>query len=499
MVLRLKQGYPKAGRISHNGQTGMNNLDVRNPRTGEIDYQVAAVSATQVKQLSEAMRDAQKRWNDLGVEHRCKALLAWAEAIKQNAPAIGEALCLDTGRRLMSHIEVDGAARSIERWAELAPSLLETKPPVASKSAPSVNYHHKLVPYGIVGVISPWNFPLTLSLIDTIPALLSGASVLLKPSEVTPRFIAPLQAALDQVDELKDVLKIVTGGPETGIALIDHVDTICFTGSVPTGRKVGMQAAGNFIPAFLELGGKDPAVVLADADLDNATTAILRGSASVTGQACQSLERVYVHDSIFDKFVSMLTSKAQQANYNWPDIDSGQLGPLIFAAQADTIESQINDAVAAGAKVHCGGKVARHNGSCWIGPTVMTEVNHSMDIMSRETFGPIMPIMPFSNTEEAIELANDSDYGLSGAVFGTDTKAIEDVALNMNVGAVSINDASLTAFVNDAEKNSFRLSGIGGSRMGEQGFMRFLRKRAILVQTAPAIALHAFSEGSKKA
>lgn len=476
----------------------MSTLDVRNPRTGEIDYQVPEISAAQVSDIAVAMRQAQVHWHDQGVEHRCAALLTWADAIKQHAGALGDALCLDTGRRLVSHIEVDGVIKSIQRWAKIAPKLMRDKPPSSSTSAPSVKVHHRLVPYAVVGVISPWNFPLTLSLIDSIPALLSGASVLLKPSEVTPRFIEPLQAALDQVDELKDVFKIITGGAETGIALIDHVDTVCFTGSVPTGRKVGVHAARNFIPAFLELGGKDPAIVLADAELENATNAILRGSASMTGQACQSLERIYVHNSIIDDFVSMLVQKSEQTHYNWPDLNSGQLGPLIFAAQADKITEQLNDATQSGATIHCGGKVEKHDGGCWIGPTVVTGVDHSMSLMNEETFGPIMPIMPFSSLEEAIALANDSEYGLSGAVFSSDADVAESLATQMNVGAVSINDASLTAFVHDAEKNSFRLSGLGGSRMGESGLTRFLRKRAILTQTAPAIPLVAFSEGGAK-
>jgi len=478
--------------------SNMNHIDVRNPRTGQVDYQVPAVSAEQISETTATMRIAQAEWNQAGVDYRSKVLISWAQAILKHANSIVEALSVDTGRRMISHVEVQGIAKSIERWANLAPDLLHEKPPTASQSMPSVNYHHHLVPYGIVGVISPWNFPLTLSLIDTIPALLSGASVLLKPSEVTPRFITPLQAALDEIDELKDVLKIVTGGPETGIALIDNVDAVCFTGSVPTGRKVGMHAARNFIPAFLELGGKDPAIVLDDADLENTTNAILRGSASMTGQACQSLERIYVHESIYSEFVSMLVEKAKQANYNWPDMDSGQLGPLIFATQAATITDQLDAASKAGARIHCGGTVEKHDGGCWIGPTVVTNVNHSMALMTEETFGPIMPVMPFSTIEQAINLANDSEYGLSGAVFGSDASTTEKIAINLNVGAVSINDASLTAFVNDAEKNSFQLSGLGGSRMGESGLTRFLRKRAILVQTAPAVPLHAFSEGNAK-
>lgn len=474
----------------------MTTLQVRNPRNGELDYQIPFIDEDQIKHRADQLRLAQSNWQAIGVQQRCLILKQWQQAVSENAEAIIEALSIDTGRRLISEFEVHGLIGMIERWAARAPELLEPAEAANSKMAPSVSVRHKLVPYSLVGVISPWNFPMTLSMIDTIPALLTGASVLLKPSEVTPRFIAPLQKTIDQVEGLKDVLNIVTRGAETGIAIIDNVDSICFTGSVPTGRKVGMQAAKNFIPAFLELGGKDPAIVLASADIDNACNAILRSAAGSTGQACQSLERIYVHESIFADFVSRITSKASATKYNWPTLNEGQIGPLIFAAQAEKIQAQIEQAVTAGAKVHCGGKLEHHDGGCWIAPTVMTNVDHTMQIMTEETFGPIIPIMPFQSTEQAIQLANDSIYGLSGAVFGSDHEEINTVAEQIEVGAVSINDASLTALVNDAEKNSFKLSGIGGSRMGESGFTRFLRKRAILQQTNEASSIDLFSEKS---
>ena len=470
-------------------------LKVRNPRSGEVDYEVPAASREEISAIGAKLAAAQPNWSSAGIEHRCKVLRQWRDVLASNPAGIAEALCTDTGRRAVSHYEVQGLINMIDRWADAAPQLLAPASKSNSVMTPSVEIEHRLVPFAVVGIISPWNFPLTLSMIDTIPALLAGSTVLLKPSEVTPRFIQPLLDSITKVEGLGDVLQIVTGGAETGIALIDNVDAICFTGSVPTGRKVGMQAAQNFIPAFLELGGKDPAIVLPSANIDNATTAILRSAAGMTGQACQSLERIYVHESIFDEFLTAITDKAKATHYNWPDINQGQIGPLIFADQAAKISEQMEQARNAGAVFHCGGEVEQHDGGCWIAPTVVTDVDHSMTIMSEETFGPIIPIMPFTSTDEAIALANDSQYGLSGAVFGADIEEAKAVAAQVNVGAVSINDAGLTAMVNDAEKNSFRLSGIGGSRMGATGLTRFLRKRALLNQTAPAIPLQVFSEG----
>jgi len=306
----------------------MTTLDVRNPRTGDIDYQVESVDRASLEGIAVSLRAAQSSWQSIGIEARCQMLKDWQKELQTNAKQIAEALSVDTGRRVISNFEVQGLIGMIDRWVSDAPGLIEPALTVNSRMSPSVEISHKLVPYPIVGVISPWNFPLTLSMIDSIPALLTGASVLLKPSEVTPRFIEPVLATIERIDGLKDVFKIVTGGAETGIALIDNVDAICFTGSVPTGRKVGVQAAQNFIPAFLELGGKDPAIVMPSADVDNAANAILRSAVGSTGQACQSLERVYVHESIYANFVATITEKAKATRYNWPSIDEGQIKPI---------------------------------------------------------------------------------------------------------------------------------------------------------------------------
>jgi acyl-CoA reductase-like NAD-dependent aldehyde dehydrogenase len=261
---------------------------------------------------------------------------------------------------------------------------------------------------------------------------------------------------------------------------------------VPTGRLVAAQAAANFIPAFLELGGKDAAIVLPSADLENATNAILRSAVGMNGQACQSLERIYVHEDIAEPFLELLIAKAERAEINWPDIHKGQIGPFIFPPQAAKVKAQLDEAVANGATIHCGG--VEEHGGMWCRPVVITGVHHDMLLMREETFGPVMPVMTFSDVEEAIALANDSTYGLSGAVFAGTREEGEAVARRMVGGAISVNDASLTAMVHDVEKNSFCQSGMGGSRMGDAGLMRFFRKQAILYQSAPAASLDVMEE-----
>ncbi|MYE82510.1 MAG: aldehyde dehydrogenase family protein, partial [Gammaproteobacteria bacterium] len=275
-------------------------------------------------------------------------------------------------------------------------------------------------------------------------------------------------------------------------AVVDAVDAVCFTGSVATGRLVGARAGERLVPAFLELGGKDPLVVLADADIETAAATALRGSVVATGQACQSIERVYVHEAICEAFVERLVAAASAATLNMERIDRGHLGPFIDPRQADRVEAQLADAVARGATLHCGGP-RRRNGGVWCAPVVLTDVHHGMLLYREETFGPIVPVIAFANDDEAVRLANDSDFGLSAAVLGKAEHAVR-VAGRLRAGAVSINDAGLTAQVGDVEKDSFGVSGVGRSRMGASGLLRFLRLQALLVQTAPAAPLDAFRE-----
>ena len=282
---------------------------------------------------------------------------------------------------------------------------------------PSVRHAPNWRPYGLVGVVSPWNFPLLLGMIDAIPALVAGCAVLVKPSEVTPRFAVPLSEVIAATPGLAEVLHLLPGDGDTGQALIDQADCVCFTGSVATGRKVALQAASRLIPAFLELGGKDPLIVLAGADLEAATDAALRGSVLATGQACQSIERIYVQRDIHDAFLSRLVEKAAAARLNWPDIASGEIGPLIFARQADILAAQIADAEARGARVLTGGQIEHHGGGLWLRPTVLADVTHEMAVMREETLGPILPVMAFDTEDEAVEMANFGEYGLSAAVF----------------------------------------------------------------------------------
>ncbi len=472
------------------GASGM--LPVRNPRTGEIDYRIAVAGPDDVAAAAGRLREAQPAWAALPLETRLAALGDWLAAIARHREALLDALVADTGRHFVSAAEIAGVASMVERWSRLAPDILAE--PLRESSTPGISYRTQLVPIPLVGAISPWNFPLTLSLIDAIPALTAGCAVLVKPSEVTPRFVAPLAAALSEVPLLDGVLGFVLGDGGTGAALIDEVDAVCFTGSVATGRKVAAAAAERFIPAFLELGGKDPMLVLASADPKQAAATALRASVTATGQACQSIERVYVAREIFEEFLAALVAAAENVELNWPDIHEGHIGPLIFARQADIIREQLADAVKHGARIRCGGKVEEHGGGLWIRPTVVTGVTHEMRLMREETFGPVIPVMTFDSVAEAIALANDSEFGLSASVLAGSLEEAEAVARHIEAGAVSLNDGALTSQFYEAEKDSFKSSGLGGSRMGAAGMRRFLRRRALIRQANSPATIEVLNE-----
>ena len=469
-------------------------LPVRNPRTGEWDHEIPVTSPEDIASITTALRAAQAQWVAMGASGRAACLNRFADAVMAEVGPLGQALSVDTGRSTFAHFEAMKSVELIRMWAERAgPILDELVGAGQSGQVPAVHYQHRLIPYQVVAVISPWNVPLLLAMIDSLAALSAGCSVLLKPSEVTPRFIEPLQRALDAVPELAAVLRIVTGGPETGKAMIEQVDAVCFTGSVKTGRQVSQQAAACFIPAFLELGGKDPAIVLPDADIPLAARAIIRSAIGMTGQACQSLERIYCHESIAEPLTEELLAQLKVLSLTCTEDGAGDIAPLIFERQVETIQAQVDDALEKGATCLLGGEPVQAGG-IWYPPTLLTNVTHDMLIMQEETFGPVIPVVIYGDVEEAVALANDSTFGLSAAVFSADADTAKAVAERLQVGAISINDASLTGIVNDVEKNSFRFSGMGGSRMGPAGLTRFLRKRALLIQTGEPAAVQLFSD-----
>lgn len=468
-------------------------MKARNPRTGEEDYDFAEMDDAQVEAEATRLRAMQPAWEARGPKGRGGILTAFAIALERHASTIVAALAIDTARHAIAQVELDTVIRRLRAWAARAPELFSALPREATPSAtPGIWIEPRWSAYPLFGAIAPWNFPLLLSHIDAIPALAAGCAALVKPSEVTPRFVQPLRAALGEVPELP--LAYVMGGAQTGQALVACVDTICFTGSTHTGREVGEAAARALIPANLELGGKDPLIVTASADPVAAARIALRASVVATGQACQSIERVYVAREIAEPFLSELIRAANQVEPAWPDPRRGDLGPFIFSAQADTVSAQIAEALAQGARVLAGGAVETLGGGKYLRPTVLIGVNPDMAVMREETFGPVIPVTVFETIDQAIALANAGTFGLSAAVIAGSLEEAAQVGARLDAGAVSLQDAGLTSMVGDATNHSRKASGLGPSRMGDEGMLRLLRRQALIRQTAAPAPLSAYSE-----
>jgi succinate-semialdehyde dehydrogenase / glutarate-semialdehyde dehydrogenase len=455
---------------------------VRNPRTGENDYAFDILDKKTIATVCNRLKDNQMRWHTEGVAFRIKALQDWKIVLAQYQEAIIEALTIDTGRRSESVLEMQILFSSIDRWCATSAAFFAEKI-VKPSAIPFIEIHQEVVPYRLVGVISPWNFPLLLSIIDTLPALLAGSAVIVKPSEVTPRFIEPLMQSILEVPELAKIFSYIAGDGKTGAIVGQNADIICFTGSVATGKKVYAACAKQFKPCFLELGGKDAALVFEGADLEHATSSLLWGSVVNCGHSCLSIERIYVQDTIYDAFLEKIISKAQKLKLAYPSVSDGQIGPIISDKQVSIINDHLKDALDKGAKLHTGtGHTEEKGGGIYCFPTIVTGVNHTMKLMKDETFGPILPIMPFKTEEESIALANGTVFGLSGAVFAKTWEEGYRIGQRMDAGAISINDSALTAIIHDGEKNSFKASGIGGTRMGPSAIKRFMRQKAFLVK-----------------
>jgi acyl-CoA reductase-like NAD-dependent aldehyde dehydrogenase len=403
-----------------------------------------------------------------------------------NSQRMLEALCSETGKTYEDgQVEVSVAAGSFAFWAKhaaryLADEKLRSSSPLALGRKVLIRYS----PVGVVGVIGPWNYPLVNLFCDAVPALMAGNAVVLKPSEVTPL------TALMTVEMMKEaglpdgVLQLATGVGPTAEALIDEVDFIMFTGSTPTGRKVMERAAKTLTPVSLELGGKDPMIVCADADLDRAANAAAYYSMNNSGQVCISVERVYVEQPIYDDFVAKVLDRVGKIRQGPPGGPGEvEVGAITGPGQLDIIERHVADAQERGASVIAGGHRRAGEGRFYE-PTVMVNVDHTMQCMTEETFGPTMPIMRVADVEEAVRLANDSPYGLQASVYTKDMKKAEAIARRLEAGAVTVNDAQLNYTVFNAPMGGWKASGVG-SRHGAGGIRKYCNTQSILFTPTP--------------
>jgi acyl-CoA reductase-like NAD-dependent aldehyde dehydrogenase len=476
------EASPAGGAAVESPPTG--EIPVENPATGEIVATVPDLGADAVAEMAARARRAQPQWEAYGFDGRARVLSRAQKWLMDNATRVTETIVSETGKTYedASLAEIGYAGNAFGFWAKQGPHYLADE---AVKSSQVLVKGKKLVlryrPLGLIGVIGPWNYPLTNSFGDCIPALMAGNSVILKPSEVTPLTSLLMAEGLRECGLPEDVLQIATGRGATGAALVEHVDMIMFTGSTRTGRKVAETAARRLIPASLELGGKDPMIVLSDADLERAANYATYFSMQNAGQTCISIERVYVEEPVYDEFVAKVSAKVRALRVGSPDGGFGtvEVGAITFPPQLETIKDHVADAVQKGARVLTGGQQVPGAGRFYE-PTVLVDDDHTMKIMTEETFGPTLPIMKVADADEAVRLANDSPYGLGSSVFTRDTARGEAIARRIEAGAANVNDAMINYTVLELPMGGAKASGLG-SRHGAGGIRKYCSQQAIVV------------------
>jgi len=456
------------------------NIEVRNPATLEKIAELPIASPAEVAEAVTRGRRAQLIWQATSFADRAGALYRLRDLLLDEQDRLADILTAETGR---PRAEVYGSelfylCDVIGFWAKKAAEYL--KP---TKIRPHLLKVKKVVstysPIGVIGIISPWNFPLVLPLSEALPAVMAGNAVVIKPSELTPLsalFGAGLAAKAGFPENL---VQVVTGLGETGEALIDHADMISFTGSSETGKRVMRRAAERLIPVSLELGGKDPMIVLKDADLERAVGACVWGALMNCGQACTSIERVYVEAPVYQEFIDKVTTKVRAIRQG-PSAEDADVGSITSAAQLKKIEAQVDEAVARGAKVLTGGRRNPNFRGLYYEPTVLIDVDQTMRVMKEETFGPIIPIMKVRDAEEALSLANDSRYGLGGSIFSRDKATGWQLAERMQSGSVCVNDSLVNFIIPDAPMGGTKESGFG-FRHGAEGVRKFCRQKTIVI------------------
>ena len=465
-------------------------LAVRNPATGAVLAELPRSSEGEIRAAVQAARDAQPAWNGLGAAERARILRRFQKVLHARQSEVARLITEEAGKpcveALLTEVLVvlDAAAFCAENAAVvLRPERVRHANPVMKAKTGRLLRE----PQGVIGIISPWNYPFSIPASETLAALATGNTVVLKPSEFTPLTSLLLRTLLLEAGVPEDALHVVVGeGPAGAALLTSHIDKLVFTGSVATGKRVAQAAAERLLPVVLELGGKDPMLVLEDSDVEIASSAAVWGAFVNAGQTCLSIERCYVHRSLYDRFAELCAEKAARlrvGNGLEPEIE---LGPLIHERQVRIVEEHVNDAIALGARLLTGGKRLAELGPNFYAPTVLAGVHHSMRIMREETFGPVLPIMAFDSEREAIALANDSEFGLSASVWTRDRLRGEAIAERLEAGTVMVNDAVTCFGISEAPHGGIKASGIGRTH-GRIGLEEMVRTKYIASDLMPSV------------
>lgn len=476
---KVQKSLPKNALLAGKKKPKIASFEILNPATLTKIGDLPLYTSEMVEEKILLAKQAQVIWKTKSLRDRAQELILFRKFLANNKEEMISCICNETGKTKMDALlEVFTTLESIDYIARKGVRILSKEKRSAGIFAYKkcyLNYH----PYGVVGVIAPWNYPLILSLVPTMNALMAGNTVVIKPSEVTPYTTLKVLEFFQRAGLTNGILQVVTGKESVGATLVNSMNTnmICFTGSTATGRLIAEACSKMLKPVLLELGGKDPMIVFKDADLRRAVRGALWGGFANSGQTCISVERVYVEKPIYNEFISLLkeeyTKIKQGSKEEFPSV-----GSMTVPKQVGIVESHYKDAKAKGAFFVAGGKRVLNEKGLFHEPTIIIGVNHQMKIMNDETFGPEISIMEFNTEEEAISLANDSEYGLSASVWSNDSKKAKRVAQQIQAGSVVINDVVINYSISDIPFGGFKKSGIGRVH-GPEGLRSFAQVQAV--------------------
>jgi acyl-CoA reductase-like NAD-dependent aldehyde dehydrogenase len=454
-----------------------------NPATLEVLGTVPEHGEAAVRQAVQRARAAFRVWSELPFAARREAMLAARDRMLDRADDVVRTITAETGKTRFEAImtELFVTADLIGHYARHGAHALRPTRVSTGLLSPLKRGRIEYEPLGVVAVISPWNYPFSLTMTPVVTALFAGNTVVLKPSEVTPLVGVLAGELFSQSAQHADIVQVVTGGGATGGHLVRAgVQKICFTGSVATGKKVMAAAAETLTPVVLELGGKDPMIVLDDADVDRAARGAVWGAFSNSGQTCVAVERVYVHERVYDTFVDKVVANTKQMRQGRDDgTHPVDIGSMTFPPQVETVERHLADAVEKGARILTGGTRRDDLGGLFFAPTVVVDVDHTMDVMREETFGPVLPIVKVADEHEAVRLANDSPYGLNSSVWTRSDERGRSVASALEAGNVCVNDCIVNYAVASLPFGGVKDSGIGRAH-GTAGLLEMCRPKSVL-------------------
>lgn len=463
-------------------QTKAREIVSYDPASGKEIGRASLCSAEDVRQAVLHARAAQPAWASLSFRQRARVILKARELMLKERKEVAELVSRETGKPATEALsmEIVPTLDAMHYFAHASENLLRsTKLDIGQYGKMGRTSRIVYKPLGVVGIISPWNFPLATPADEIVMALMAGNAVVLKPSELTPLIALKIGELFNRSGLPAGVLEIVTGDGATGAALVDAgVDKVMFTGSVATGKRVSEAAAKHLTPVVLELGGKDPMVVLEDANIEVAARGAVWGAFANAGQACASVERCYVHDSIAKQFIEQVVKETRLLKQG---VDAGfDVGAMTNERQLHIVEDHVRDAEQRGARILVGGQRVRNGEGYFYSPTVLTGVDHSMVIMRDETFGPVLPIQTFQTEEEAIRLANDSVFGLTASVWTRDIARGRRLAEQIDAGTVMVNEVVYTHGIPQTPWGGVKHSGYGRTH-GRMGLLELVTPQHIHV------------------